>query len=258
MSRIVGIVGIGEESESDKIIYSLSKNIVATGKCVAVFDFCFINNSLGVLMGDKKYFDLKDYFVGKAGLNQIVGEIENNLYFIKSDCFGFDYMAHKVDIQKLICDLAFKMDYIFINANGFDYQNITFLKQIISEVLIVFDNSIWSIKNLAKFIKFFEFNNDFLQINLVMNNSKIMGQLSKKYLSKNEIELALKKEVLFEFPKFINHNFLGVKKSLRYKKKLDTKFCNSFITNKKADTNYSKFYNGLFGKIRKCLFEKFE
>lgn len=258
MSRVVGFVGVGKNCDVENLIFLLSKNIAAMGKKVVVFDFNFINESLPIIFKKDNAFDLKEYLIGKIGLDGIVCEIDSGLYFIKSNCFGFDYLSYKKEIQKIIKTLCFETNYVFINGNSFDYQSITFLKQIISEVCLVFDNDIWSIKNLAKFIKFFNFNNENMQINLVMNNSKIMGQLSKKYLSKTDIEMAIKKEIMFEFPKFLKHNFIYKKKTCQFADKLNLKFCKGFIANKVIDIDYSKKYKGFFGKFKRLLYEKYE
>jgi len=95
-------------------------------------------------------------------------------------------------------------------------------------------------------------------INLVMNKSRIMGQLAKKYLSRIEIENLLGEDIMFEFPKFYKNNYLKSNNTSNATRKLGLKFCNSFVNNKVLHINYFKDYKGIIGRIKRSLYERFE
>ncbi len=258
MGRIVGFIGAGMESGVSDICYELSKNISERESSVCVVDFYFSMNNISEKFEMDKCFDLKDYLIGRIGIDGILCKAAENLFFIKSNNARFDYLKYKADIEYLIKQLSRKFDYILIDVNSFDYRIIALALSAITEVCLVFDNEQNSISKAARLIKIIREKSDISMINLVMNKSRIMGQLAKKYLSRLEIENLLGEDIMFEFPKFYKDNYLKDKNISNSSRKLGIKFCNSFITNKILHINYFKNYKGLIGRIKRSLYERFE
>lgn len=253
MSRIVGFLGARPGVGSTTICFELAKKLAMRGYRVCLIDFYFSMNDISLKIKDDYKFDLKDYLLGKIGLDGIIEEIDG-LFFIKSNDPKFDYLKYELDIEEMVDNLVFKFDYIFIDINSFDFKILTISTRIVSEVYLVFDNEPNSIRIATRMFKYFKKNGKAENINFIFNKSKIIGQLKRKYLSRNEIEDIINKDIIFEIPKFFKYN----NKTNEYRDKIMERFCNSFITNKVLHYRYEKKYKGLFGKVRKFLYAKFE
>ena len=258
MGRIVGFIGVRTSVGSTTLCFEMAQNLSMKNLRVCVIDFYFSMNDISQKFNKENKFDLKDFLIGKVGADGIVEQERDNLYFIRTNAARFDYCRYKDDIKKLITMLAYKFDYILIDVNSFDSKNLLFAVQCLTEAYIIFDNEPNSIRLIARMVKMLKQNSNIENIKYVFNKSKIIGQINKRYLSRLEIEELLSEDVIFEIPKFLNHNFLNNNKTIKQKNRIMNNFCNSFITNKVLHFNYSKKYKGFLGKIKRKLLEKYE
>lgn len=258
MGRIIGFIGVKSSVGSTTLCFELAKNISQQNYKVCVIDFYFAINDLSQKFRSESKFDLKDFLIGKIGIDGILERDENNLYYIKTNKPYFDYNSYSDDIKGLINMLSYKFDYILIDVNSFDLKNVKLACTIIKEAYIIFDNEINSIKLIERKVKLIKQFASLDMINFVLNKSMIIGQLNKKYLTRLEIEELLNEDIIFEIPKLFNYNNFNKKKSMNYKEKIMVRFSNSFITNKTLHLNYSKKYKGFFGKIKRRFYARFE
>ena len=250
MGRIVGFVGVRPGVGSTSLCFELSKKLSKRDFLVCVIDFYFCMNDISTKFDDEGGVDLKDYLVGKIALDGILKQKDYNLYFIKSNVSHFDYLKYQKEIEKMIDDLSIRFDYVLIDVNAFDKRNLLCALNVVGEVFLVFDNEINTIKILSRMMNFVRQLSNIYNLNLIFNKSKIIGQLAKKYLTRNDIEEALNEDVFFEFPKFLKYNY--------NQDKLFDQFCRCFVDNKILHMQYSKKYKGLLGRIKRRVYAKFE
>ena len=95
MGRIISFVGSGSSVGSTTLCFNCAKNISEREYKVCVFDFYFSMNNIVFLFKNDSNFDLKDFLIKKIGLTGILKKENENLYFIKSDNYLFDYLMYK-------------------------------------------------------------------------------------------------------------------------------------------------------------------
>lgn len=258
MGRIVGFVGVRPGVGATTICFELAKKLAKRGLSVCVIDFYFSMNDIALKFEKETQFDLSDYLIGKINFDGIVEKADDDLYFVKSNKIRFDYLKYAEDIKNLVTNLSFQFDYILIDINSFDFRNLELGINIINQGYIVFDNEPNSIRMTTRLKKILKSKNNIQNINLVLNKSCIIGQLKRKYLSRSEIEEILSDEIVFEFPKFFKYNNFYNKKNSLERFNLIENFCNCFIANKVLHLQYARKYKGLFGKLKREYYAKFE
>ena len=72
MSRIIGFVGTSAGVGATTICFELSKMLSKQEYRVCVVDFYFSMNDLSLKFNNETKFDLKDYLIGKIGIDGIV------------------------------------------------------------------------------------------------------------------------------------------------------------------------------------------
>lgn len=258
MGRIVGFVGARPGVGVTTICFELAKKLANRRARVCVFDFYFSINDISQKFEVECQFDLSDYLIGKIGFDGVTQRVNEDLYLIKSNKSRFDYLRYKADIKNLISSLSFQFDYILIDINSFDFRNLEFAAEIITEAYLIFDNEPNSIIMIARIKRILNAKCNIQNINLVLNKSCIIGQLKRKYLSRNEIEELLCDDIIFEFPKFFKYNNFYNKKGSMEKFSLIEKFCSCFESNKVLRMQYAKKYKGFLGRLKREYYAKFE
>lgn len=255
MARIINFVsatgGVGKSS----LIFVSSQKLAQMNYKVCIVDGVFGLNSYSKIVDAK--VDLKDYLCGKV-TREVLNKINRNLYLIKSDCLNFDYNKHLQFINYLIDEISNYFDYIIIDSNVLDKISFCSLLNVSSEVLMITTDDEISLQNNAKLCSEILFQNNILNLKIIVNKARIIKEINGKVLGKNEIEKLYKRQVLFVIPKFYKNNFLKITKSNNFNNKILTEFCYSIITNSEPKYEPQKCYKGLVGIIRRKIYEKFE
>ncbi len=259
MSRIVGFCGASAGAGATTVCCALAKELARRNEGrICAIDFNFRMNDLSQRFLAEAKFDLKDFLLGRINAGGICQKESENLYFIKSNAPRFDYMKFSGNIKDLIKDISAEFEYIFIDINCFDEENFKLAKTVMTEAFLIFENSEISIKLAARTMQKFNLKNNKIDVKLLFNKSKIIGQIKRKYLDIFDVESVLGREVFFEFPLFFKYNKnTGSERQVLLQKTVK-EFCNSFITNKPIKINYKKTYFGLIGKIKRRFYERFE
>lgn len=258
MGRIVGFIGARPGVGVTTICFELSKLLANKNARVCVVDFYFSMNEISIKLEKEIGLDLSDYLIGKIDFDGIVQRYDNNLYFIKSNKSRFDYLKYSKEIKDLLLTLSFQFDFILIDINSFDFRNLELALNIIGEAYVIFDNEPNSIRITTRLKKILKSKSNIQNINFLLNKSRIIGQLKRKYLCRKDIEELLCSDITFEFPKFFKYNNFYYKKQSHERMRLFDNFCHCFISNKVLHMYHAKKYKGVIGRLKREYYAKFE
>lgn len=248
MARIINIVS-NDAVSGGKLFFEIATRL-SKFKKICVFDMNFGFNQVVYLFDKYPRFDLKDFLIGDKRFEEVIGACGKNLYLIKSNNVFFDYLEYVKDIKRIIKKYEVEFDYIFIVGFLCDVKSLDFNCSISTEVLMVIDNSIQSLFYAHNIIKKCSEYKQIINIKILLNNHKIIGEISGISLSKEKIKQVLKTEILFALGSVV------INKKIR-NKELDL-LVSAIDKNTEIEYNYKKHYKGLREFVRRKIYKKFE
>ncbi len=239
-----------DENSGCHLISNIAKLLASDGNRVCVIDFDFGINLTSYLFSPIPRIDIKEYFEAKCLQDKILNSVTKNLFVIKTSNSTFDYQRYLQDFEILIKKITEKFDYIML-VGGFRNGEVINLKYAISsELIIIIDNEISSIRYARLALKKAWGYDNLKNKKIILNNYRIIKELKGKLFSKNDIEEILKVKVLCVVPKLnlSKIDMLTVNKILLKSVEENTPF----------ENDYKKRYKGIIGFFRRRLYEKFE
>lgn len=256
MSRIVSFLSIKGGVGKTSILAELATELAHTDHKVCVFDAYFNINGCSSRFENFESKDLKDCLTGRLKPQDVINHFTYNLDFIKSNSVTFNYLTYSAEIKRFLQGISLAYDYVLIDVNCFNDEVLDLMLSVSNEALLVLSDHEDAIRNSMKLIQKVHLYRNINNINLIINQARIIKEMKGKVLGEREIEEILKEEVLFVFPKFVERSMIGAK--LPIKRACFKKFSEAFISNTKNILDYKKTYKGPFGIIKRRLYEKYE
>ncbi len=258
MCRIISFVGSRGGVGKTSIILTLAEQMRNQNKKILLIDGYFSINDLAMRFDVKKEIDFKEYITGDAREYDVLNYAKHNLLYLKTNKTNFDYKRHESVFCEFINNISKNFDFIFIDVNNNDFENLNLFLKYSNETIIVMGDEKIDVLNSYKFIQKIRYFKNITNIKIVINKAFIVGQLSGERVSDSDVQNLFETDVLFVFEKFYKFNCFSFKSITKKQKKMMKLFCNVFITNNPYLINYEKRYCGIIGYFRKRVAKKYE
>lgn len=251
MCRIIGFLSGFNNIENGEMVYRICENISCKNLRVCLVDLHFGMNISSTMFKVNKSVDLKEYLIGKLDSNSILNKVSENLFYVKSNCFSFNYEASMDLINYFIQEISEKFDFIILD---FTFNNLKYniIFQIPHEIFIFCSDREIEIRNTSKIISYLRLYSNILSIKLIIYNARVFLSQKKRCLNAFEIGSVLKVDIILVIPKFLN---IKSKINLVKMKKLLNDLTDNILLSKSILNNYSKKYCNLIDKLRFFKYE---
>lgn len=257
MCRIISFVSAKGGSGQTSVVSMLASGLAEKGRFVCVIDGVFAFNEFALSMERSRAFDLAEYLAGNIGLLDALNKAQENLYFIKTNEAGFVYLKFGELIDKMIFALSERFDYILIDVNTHDKNNLNLFLSVSTEVFIIVSQDKNTLLGSRKILKRIDFYKNITNVKIIVNKFKTISSLKNKSLNEGDIEAIVGRKIIFCFPKFLKHNIFNKKCGVKflYYQKL---FEESVEKNDWIKADYKREYFGLIGRVKRLVYYKFE
>ena len=258
MCRIISFVGSRGGVGKTSIILMLAEHIRNQNKKILLIDGYFSINDLSMRFDVKNEIDFKEYITGDAREYDVLNYAKHNLLYLKTNKTDFDYKRHDSVFCEFINNVSNKFDYILIDVNNLDFENLNLFLKCSNETMIVMSDEKIDVLNSHKFIQKIRCYKNITDIKIIINKAFVVGKLAGERVSETDVQTLLETDVLFVIEKFHKFNCFSFKNITKKQTKIMKLFCNVFITNNPYLINYEKRYCGIVGYFRKRVAKKYE
>lgn len=258
MCRIISFVGSRGGVGNTSIILTLAEQMRNQNKKILLIDGYFSINDLSMRFDVKKEIDFKEYITGDAREYDVLNYAKHNLLYLKTNKTNFDYKRHESVFCEFVKNVSNKFDYILIDVNNFDFENLNLFLKCSNETIIVMSDEKIDVLNSHKFIQQIIRYKNITNVKIIINKAFVVGWLSGERVSVSDVQNLLETDVLFVFERFNKFNCFNFKNITKKQMKIMKLFCNVFITNNPYLINHEKRYCGIIGYFRKKVAKKYE